>query len=292
MCGHATIAIGRFLVDTQDESVFPRRKQLKYCARTQETIIRLHAPCGPFEVRVPTTGTMSGPRRSDPTRRVRFTSVPSFVSATNVAVSIPHERIWTALNRSGRTEVVVDVAFGGAYYVVVDAAALGFTGGIREHTLAEFSEATKILKDILKSRSELYSHPSEEDLEYLYGIIVSETLGDRREMGLCFFANQQIDRSPTGSGVCARIALAVEKGMLAVGEEMIFESVVSMQAGEGAGFIGKAVDIVDIKDRGGTTHKAVRVCVEGQAYYTGAHSFVVEDGDTLPHGFQVNTAPA
>ena len=45
MCGHATIALGRFLVDTHDAAVFPHREDLTYDAERGETTLRLHAPC-------------------------------------------------------------------------------------------------------------------------------------------------------------------------------------------------------------------------------------------------------
>lgn len=55
------------------------------------------------------------------------------------------------------------------------------------------------------------------------------------------------------------------------------------------GFIGQAVERVTITDKTGNTRDATRVCVEGQAFYTGAHSFVVEDADALGNGFEMNT---
>ena len=84
-------------------------------------------------------------------------------------------------------------------------------------------------------------------------------------VGACFFADQQLDRSPTGSGVSARVALARAKGVLGDGERVRFDSLLSARAGGAAGaFVGSAVP-------GG------RVLVEGRAFYTGACAFVVED---------------
>lgn len=283
MCGHATIALGRFLVDSQDTSLGVRPEHLQYLPESQETVVRLHAPCGIVTVNVPSIRT-PGSEKSDPQRRVSFLSVPSFASAVDVTVEVPQDKRWRALIAAGRNKVVVDVAFGGAFYVIVNAAELGFGGGIRGHSLAEFDEASGSLKEILSARSELFSHPDEEDLEYLYGVIITENLGERRELGLCFFADQQIDRSPTGSGVCARVALAMEKGDLDVGDDVMFESVVSLR-GEGAGFVGKAVGRLALTGKDGVARKAARVRVEGQAYYTGARSFVVEQGDMLADGF-------
>lgn len=285
MCGHATIALGRFLVDSQDHSVSMGQKQLPYLSETQETLVRLHAPCGVVTVSVPTIRTPDSVK-SDPQRRVSFLSVPSFVSAINVTVKVPQDKRWKALLVSGRDDVTLDVAFGGAFYGIVNTSELGFESGIRGHCLADFKEASKTLNDILSARKELFSHPDEEDLEYLYGVIITENLGERRELGLCFFADQQTDRSPTGSGVCARVALAIEKGGLEIGEDVTFESVVSLR-GEGAGFVGKAIGLLTIAGKDGIIRNATQVRVEGQAYYTGAHSFVAEEGDMLSDGFVI-----
>lgn len=287
MCGHATIALGRFLVDTQDADTFPRLSHISSHSEGHQTTVRLHAPCGIVRVTVPTIGEGNS-HKSDPLRRVSFISVPSFVNASNVTVSIPEDSVWPALKRLGRAEVTVDVAFGGAFYAVVSAAELGFTDGIRAYALQDINEATRALKEVLKQMEELYSHPDEEALEFLYGVIVTEQLGERRELGLCFFANQQVDRSPTGSGVCARISLAFHKGQLAIGEDMVFESVVSI-IGDDMGFVGRAVERLLYTDKKGARRTAVRVCVEGRAFYTGAHSFVVEESDGLRNGLELNT---
>jgi trans-L-3-hydroxyproline dehydratase len=175
--------------------------------------------------------------------------------------------------------VKVDIAYGGAFYALVSAEELGFSRGLRAGdgaTLAEFDQATKALKGLLAPRKELFAHPTERDLEYLYGVIVVERTGaGAGERGLCFFADQQIDRSPTGSGVMARVALAVEQGRLNIGEGCEYESVVSL-LNERNGFRGTAVERVD---------EGVVVKVEGKAFYTGAASFVVEEQDMIPSGF-------
>lgn len=265
MCGHATIALGRMLVDTHDLDVFPRRESLSQ-EEDGTTRIRLHAPCGVVHISVPTT---SRGGRSDATRPVSFLCVPSFVTARNLVVSVPEDVRWAGLKRTGRSEVTVDVAYGGAFYVIVSAEALGFPDGFRGvYRLSEFEEATRTLKKLLAHRAGLFEHPSEGDLQYLYGVmVVDETLGgERGEVGLCYFADQQVDRSPTGSCVSARVALAVEKGRLKIGESWTYESVVSVVSC-GNGFIGTAVEI---------SGDGIVVRVSGTGYYTGSHSFVEE----------------
>ncbi|PSR81120.1 hypothetical protein PHLCEN_2v6455 [Hermanssonia centrifuga] len=291
MCGHATIALGRFLIDAHDLSIFPRREQLKYDAEREETLLRLHAPCGVVQVRVPTLGSGQD-ARSDGTRRVSFKSVASFVSAIDVKVDIPESLQWTELKKAGRSFVTVDVSFGGAYYAIVSAEELGFERGIRAYPLSELSQATAVVKSLLRARKALFEHPSEEDLEYLYGVIIVEKLAQRKELGACFFADQQMDRSPCGSGVCACVALDLAKGNLGMGEEVVFESVVSMMMGQKGGFAGTAVERV-VCGLSGRVWPGCVVRVQGRAFYTGAHVFVAEAAeDELADGFLPTTTPS
>ncbi|KAI0633599.1 Diaminopimelate epimerase-like protein [Trametes polyzona] len=273
MCGHATIALGRFLVDTEDESVFPRRRQVRFDEETGECKLRLHAPCGIVDVTVPSV--REGDEiRSDPERAVRFVSVKSFAAAIDLVVDVPDELRWQELRAAGKSTVKVDVAYGGAFYVIVQEKELGFER-IREGVdLKRLDAATATLKELVGARKGVFrGHGLASDLEYLYGVIVVDEgegwdglggMGGGR-VGACFFADQQLDRSPTGSGVSARVALARAKGVLGDGERVRFDSLLSARAGGAAGaFVGSALP-------GG------RVVVEGRAFYTGACAFVVED---------------
>ncbi|OCH88884.1 Diaminopimelate epimerase-like protein [Obba rivulosa] len=279
MCGHATIALGRFLVDTQSETVFPRRHQLAHEAEKREMRIRLHAPCGVVQVTVPTEEA-AGVLRADTTRPVTFISVASWVAATDVVVPIPERARWNRLVAAARTSVRVDVAYGGAFYAIVSAQELGFAEGLARaalENLAELDAATAAIKAQLAGRAELFEHPDTPDLEYLYGVVVVDTVdGAREELGLCFFADQQIDRSPCGSGVSARVALAVARDALALGESRVFHSPLSLAHAESA-FCAFAAASERVRGRRGREWAGVRVSVSGRGFYTGAHAFVAED---------------
>ncbi|KAI1795498.1 Diaminopimelate epimerase-like protein [Ganoderma leucocontextum] len=273
MCGHATIALGRFLVDTQDEAIFPRRKQIAFDPVKGECKVRLHAPCGVVDVTVPTVQD-GGWVQSDPEREVQFISVRSFAAATAIVLEVPEEDLWPELRDTGRRAVKVDVAYGGAFYVIVEETELGF-GHVREGgvDLKRLDAATAVVKQLVGAEKELFQgHGLENDLEYLYGVIVVENgegevgLGGLEgRLGVCFFADQQVDRSPTGSGVSARVALARAKGLLGDGERVRFDSPLSVRRGGEGAFVGSGVG-------------AERVRVEGRAFYTGACAFAVEDG--------------
>ncbi|KAI0705027.1 hypothetical protein C8T65DRAFT_242379 [Cerioporus squamosus] len=267
MCGHATIALGRCLVDTEDLSVFPRRKQVPFDEGRGESRIRLHAPCGVVDVTVPSV--REGDRvRSDPGRDVQFVSVRSFAAATDVVVEVPEGLRWPELRVAGRSAVKVDVAYGGAFYVIVQEKELGFErvreGGVNTRRL---DEATRVVKQLVGAQKGLFrGHGLAEDLAYLYGVIVVDDgenqagLGGEGEgrLGVCFYAEQALDRSPTGSGVSARVALARAKGLLGAGERVRFDSLLSARPGGEAGAFT------------GSSDAAESVRVAGRAFYTGA----------------------
>ncbi|CDO69190.1 hypothetical protein BN946_scf185042.g92 [Trametes cinnabarina] len=257
MCGHATIALGRFLIDTQDEEVFPKRRHIRYNEAEGECHLRLHAPCGVVEVTVPAV--CEGDRiRSDPEREVRFISVKSFAATVDLVVEVPEELQWQELRDTGRHAVKIDVAYGGAFYVIVQEKELGFEGVRYGVDLKRLDAASATLKRLVGARKELFrGHGLESDLEYLYGVIVVDEgegrvgLGglDDGRVGVCFFADQQIDRSPTGSGVSARVALARAKDLLQDGERVRFDSLLSadgtrtmgLSGGAAGAFVGSAV---------------------------------------------------
>src|SRR5262249_8288368 len=91
---------------------------------------------------------------------------------------------------------------------------------------------------------------------------------------ICVFAEREVDRSPTGSGVTARIALQHARKQIALGQERKFESVT------GAIFTGKA-----LRETKTGRFAAVIVEVGGKAHYTGSARFTLEEGDEIGSGF-------
>ncbi|OAP61516.1 hypothetical protein AYL99_03719 [Fonsecaea erecta] len=286
MCGHATIALGRFLVDTHDLDIFPRRNQIRFNPHTRYAVLNLHAPCGLVEVSVPTNETGSA---SDPQRPVSFVSVPSFATGVNIAIPIPAHLRWPELQGS-RTEVQAGFAYGGAFYCIVAATGLGFANGLKAVDLEALNRATRGLKSAILDNPGLaryYEHHSEPEMSFLYGVIVTDKMDVQHdavsgsELGVCYFAAEEIDRSPTGSGVAARAALAYLDGTREVNASWAYHSLVS-RLGIGPPFIGTIVEgKTDVKK---TEDVQVRVKVEGHAYYTGFSTFSVEKEDPLGDG--------
>ena len=241
MCGHAAIAMGRYAVDHGlVELVDPI------------TPVFLECPCGLVKTYVDVRN-----------GAVRFDSVPAFLLAEQARVTVP-----------GAGTVVADVAYGGAFYAVADAAQFGLD--VRASRTRDLVDAATALTRAVNAALRV-EHPLEPDLGFLYGSILTDGR-DRPEQGpsanVCVFAASEVDRSPTGSGVTARMAARFQRGLVARGQECLFESVT------GARFTGEVA--------GETTcgsGPAVIVRVGGKAFYTGEARYWLEPGDELGQGF-------
>lgn len=242
MCGHATIALGRWAVDTG--IVAPTGSQ---------TLVRLQVPSGLLHLTVHTGAADPG--------RVSFEGIPSFVTALDHSIDV-----------AGHGSVAVDVAYGGAFYAVVGAAALGLdlaTSSLRDLVDAAWATTTAVNASGLP-----LEHPDHPDLGFLYGTIVTDgadAWSPEPTTNLCVFAERQVDRSPTGSGVMARIAIQHARGLIDVEAERTFESII------GSRFTGQAMREANVGGR-----DAVVVRVSGEAHYVGESTFTLEADDPVP----------
>jgi trans-L-3-hydroxyproline dehydratase len=248
MCGHATIAIGRWAVDSG-----------RVALRDGRARFALEAPCGLVRVEVDATG--------DDAPLVTFESVESFAGQRDRRIEVP-----------GYGVVRVDIAFGGAYYAILPASRLGLS--LRDTPLETLAAAGVAITAAAR-RTLTIVHPGEPDLGFLYGTILTDdvALGDhggRPSYNLCIFAAGQIDRSPTGSGVTARIALAAARGDMAVGH------VCEIRGASGEGFSGT---LTQSEKRDGAMIARVRVA--GRSYYAARTEFIAEPGDRLADGFEL-----
>ena len=301
MCGHATVALGRYLVDRHQMGEMTYLDAGTTGSARATFRLRLHAPCGVIEVEIEATNDVMqigklalDPRgwRSDPKMPVSFVGVPSRASGIAVRVTIQDEQAWPELG--ARRTVTVDFCYGGTFYAVVLATELGFKNGLRQVDLDAMKRATAALKAAVNDDLRLathFQHPTEPDLSFLYGVLVEdETIGQSSagssgaETGICFFADGQIDRSPCGSGVMGRVALKYAKEELVLDQSWTYHSLVSNETGGPGAFTGEAVEECDEAGMEGSDEtgiKAVKVKVEGYAYYTGSSTFVVEPEDPL-----------
>ena len=246
MCGHATIAIGRWAVDTGRVPLVDGRVRFG-----------LETPCGVVAVDVDMA--------DGDVPLVAFESVESFASHLDQRVMVP-----------GFGPVDLDIAFGGAYYAILPASRIGLS--LMDAPLDALVQAGVAITDAVRGAVPI-AHPQETDLGFLYGTILTDdvALGDHRgkpSYNLCIFAEGQIDRSPTGSGVTARIALAAARGDMALGQDCEIRGV------SGEGFRGT---LARIEQRGDGI--VARVRVAGRSYYTARSAFVAETGDRFADGF-------
>ena len=201
MCGHGVIALVTVLLETG--MLEPRE------------VFRLDTPAG----RVTARANFDGQR----VRSVAFENVPSFAYKLDQSVNVP-----------GIGEVRYDVAFGGAFYAYCKASDLGVQ--IIPEEFRKLIEVGMAVKRAVMDSIEI-KHPFEEDLGFLYGTIIDGPAlregADSRNV--CIFAEGEVDRSPTGTGVSGRVALEHAKGRLAVGEPFVIESLI------GTRFTGRVV---------------------------------------------------
>jgi trans-L-3-hydroxyproline dehydratase len=173
----------------------------------------------------------------------------------------------------GLGAVRCDIAYGGAFYAFVQADEVGVTLGPESHQLL-IDKGRAIKRAVGESLP--VQHPSEPDLSFLYGTIfvglpLSEGVHSRN---VCVFAEGEVDRSPTGTGVSARAALHRARGELEPGDDMVVESI-----------IGSRMTVRVLEDTTFGPYDAVVPEVEGSAFVTGRHEFLLAPDDPLREGF-------
>jgi trans-L-3-hydroxyproline dehydratase len=243
MCGHGIIALAKVALETG-----------MLAAEEGETTLRIDSPAGLVTARA----RLSAGR----VESVSFENVPSFVVGLDEEVEVPE-----------LGPLRYDLAFGGAFYAYVEAADAGLSltpAGFR--TLIDKGKAIK--RAIMASRA--IEHPFEADLGFLYGVIFvgGSPAPDVHSRNVCVFADGEVDRSPTGTGVCGRLAIHHARGEIGVGEDVVIESLV------GSRFTGRVARTTRFGP-----YDAVVPEVEGTAHLTGRHEFLIDPADELGAGF-------
>jgi trans-L-3-hydroxyproline dehydratase len=243
MCGHAVIALGRYAVDL---GLVPAVEPV--------TVVSIEAPCGLVVASVEVRDGRAG--------AVSFESVPAFLFAADRSADLP-----------GHGTIRFDMAYGGAFYALADCRRFGLEFG--RDRVRDFVDAATALTQKLKAEFPL-AHPDHADLAFLYGTILTDG-GDGKgspTRNVCVFADAEVDRSPTGSGVTARLAAMHARGGIGAGETRIFESIA------GSHFTGSVARITKAGK-----HDAIIARVGGRAFYSGKAEFMLEEGDELGRGF-------
>lgn len=192
---------------------------------------------------------------------VTFENVPSFVYKKDVPVKIDGY------------EFQVDIAFGGAFYAVVDSKEFDLKVNFKD--LSAIQTWGGKIKHYIESQMEV-KHPLEEDLKGIYGVIFSDEPNGKDAMlrNVTIFADGQVDRSPCGTGTSARLATLVENGVLQEGGSFVHECITDGQ------FVGEVLSSTKVGE-----YEAIIPKVTGQAFITGFHQFVMDPRDPLKQGF-------
>ena len=201
MCGHAVIALTKCAVESG------------VVAKTGDvTQVVIDVPCGQIVA-------LAYSER-DVVTHVSFKCVPSFVYAHDQQVIV-----------EGIGKVDFDIAYGGAFYAYVQASSLGLTL-VPEEQDRLIDYGRKIKHAIMNSTEPDFSinHPTTPELSFLYGVIFIDDSPNEgvHSRNVCIFADGELDRSPTGSGVSGRIALHHAKNQVALNEEIVIESILAL----------------------------------------------------------------
>ena len=245
MCGHAMIALVTLVLDTglvKKDGLSP--------------VVKIDAPPG----RITAVGHRDA--RTGKVSRVSFRNVPSFLALREQVAKVP-----------GLGDVTFDLGFGGAFYAYVDARPFGLRLDARDYN--RLIDVGRAIKHAVMEQFPV-RHPFEDDLSFLYGTILIGDPEDPRHhsRNVCIFAEGEVDRSATGSGVSGRAAIHHAKGELAAGERITIESI-----------LGSTMEVAVVETTAYGPHAAVIPEVSGQAWITGENRFYFDPSDPLGKGF-------
>ena len=247
MCGHAIIAISTLAIKMNWVDI-----------KEGDNVLKIDAPCGRI--------TSFANVKNGHVTGVRFHCVPSFVVGLDRTVKV-----------EGLGKVTYDLAYGGAFYTYVDMAKNNFDFDLSTASYrALITNGMKIKNAVIKADKEIV-HPFEKDLSFNYGTIFIDNKKQSSGVdsrNVCVFAEGEVDRCPTGSGVSGRMAIHKARKEIDYGETMTIESII------GSVFKGS---VISEEDYG--PFRAVIPQVEGTAYITGMQTFIIDPNDPMKNGF-------
>jgi len=243
MCGHGTIGATTIAIE------------LGFVPITEPiTEVVLEAPAGLVKAKAKVNDGC--------VKEVSFTNVPAFLFKEGVTIQMPD--VGT---------IKLDIAFGGSFFGIVHAKELK-TKVSKENILELISKGMKLKeqlnKEIRVEHPEL-KHINEIDLIEIYD---EPSHPDANFKNAVIFGNNQIDRSPCGTGTCAKMATLFAKGKLKLNETFVYESIL------GTLFKGRLLGETKIGEL-----NAVIPEITGSAYITGIQQFMIDQRDPFKYGF-------
>ena len=243
MCGHAIIALTKLVIETGLIHERGNNPELTFNVPAGRVHARAVLKDGKVEV-------------------ASFRNVPSFLYLRDEHVEVP-----------GLGGIRFDIAYGGVFYAVIDAESIGF-----ELTPIQVNRHIDVGRRIKRAVMDQFTieHPFEDDLSFLYGTIFT---GPALEVGhhsrnVCVFADGEVDRSATGTGVSARAALHHAKGELRLNERITIESI-----------LGSTMTVEAVERTRFGSYDAVIPEVSGTASIIGRNEFYFDPDDPFGRGF-------
>jgi trans-L-3-hydroxyproline dehydratase len=245
MCGHGVVAVTTIALE--------RGIIMPGGAGTE---VVYDSPAGTIRARA----RIGGARRVE---SVAFLNVPSFVLEGGVTVKLANRQIRA------------DIAFGGAFYAIVDSEAVGLPIDVAH--LPELRRVGMEVKHAIEA-ARTVTHPLEPGLTGIYGTIftgpASDDSADLRNVTI--FADAEVDRSPCGTGTAAVMAVVDAMGLLGSDQPFVHESLI------GTRFNGRVASRTTVGE-----YPAIVPEIEGSAWITGEHTFLVDETDPLKKGFRI-----
>ena len=240
-CGHAVIAITKIFVETGLVKI-----------NEPETMIRMDVPSG--------TITAFAHVENSKVVSIRFINVPSFVEILDGEIEI-----------SEYGKIKFDLAFGGAYYAIVNVDDLE----LDPNNISMVIKVGMLIKNSINNQVKIM-HPQEPEMNFLYGTIFTFKPKNKNNhsRNICVFANGEIDRSPTGTGVSARAAVHYARDEISLDETITIESII------GSTFEVSVIEETKIGDK-----NAVIPQVVGTANIIGKNTFWIDPLDEKGQGF-------
>ena len=243
MCGHAIIALTKLVFETG-----------LVIKEGKERDVIFNVPAGTVQARAII--------ENGKVLAASFRNVPSFLYLKDQQIEVP-----------GIGTVRFDVAYGGAFYAFVEAESLGLRLNAEEYSrLIDYGR--RIKHAVAASFS--IEHPFESDLSFLYGTIFvgAAENANHHSRNVCIFAEGEVDRSPTGTGVSARAAIHFARGELQLNETITIESI-----------LGSVMNVRVVETTKFGPHEAVIPEVGGTASITGRNEFWFDPDDPFREGF-------
>jgi len=253
MCGHGVVAVTTIALERG--LLMPGGDGTSIVYDSPAGTIRARAMIRP--------GGPGGSGGSGRVERVAFVNVPSFVLHGGLTVKLASRQIRA------------DIAFGGAFYAIVDSEAVGLPIDVPH--LPELRRVGMEIKHAIEA-AQTIAHPLEPGLKGIYGTIFTGPPSDERAdlRNVTIFADAEVDRSPCGTGTAAVMAVVDAMGLLGEDKPFVHESLI------GTRFTGRIASRTAVGE-----YQAIVPEIEGAAWITGEHTFLVDDTDPLKGGFRI-----